>query len=140
MMKFCGRCGHERSSSSSNRTLNFDHCATCKKTTEFVAERVRPAVLRATDEPPVDADAVLRFKLAPERAAFFEANEEETALRWVANGALAAAPCWLPVETDLNLHSGSFRVKFEIEDMGTAQLGVGFGVSFNVGVDWGFFG
>lgn len=49
-------------------------------------------------------------------------------------------PVWMPARTRLRLHSGSFRWDFVVEQMGKAQIGVGFMLLWNLGVDWGFHG
>jgi hypothetical protein len=47
---------------------------------------------------------------------------------------------WLPARTRAKLHSGRFRFDFEIEEMAEAQIGVGFMLVWDAGLDWGFFG
>lgn len=47
---------------------------------------------------------------------------------------------WVPAKTRLKLHSGQFHLDFSIENMGRAQIGVGFMLLWDVGEDWGFFG
>lgn len=49
-------------------------------------------------------------------------------------------PAWVPASTRARLHSGTFRWDFVISDMQQAQIGVGFMLVFEEGVDWGFFG
>ncbi|CAF3661265.1 unnamed protein product [Rotaria sordida] len=47
---------------------------------------------------------------------------------------------WIPVETKAKLHSGKWSLEFDVEWMGTHQIGVGFLLDWNIGSDWGFFG
>lgn len=49
-------------------------------------------------------------------------------------------PVWVPIPTRLHLHSGHFRWDFIVDEMATAQIGIGFMLLWNVGPDWGFFG
>lgn len=49
-------------------------------------------------------------------------------------------PAWVPAPTRLRLHSGSYRWEFVVEEMASAQIGVGFMLLWDVGPDWGFFG
>lgn len=49
-------------------------------------------------------------------------------------------PAWVPASTRLHLHSGSYRWDFLVENMGHAQIGIGFMLLWDVGPDWGFFG
>jgi len=136
----CGVCFTERKSSSSNRNLNFDYCTKCKETTTFIRERPRPALLTAASLPLVEKGVVLRFRDDPKYEDVFVTDDAMTSMRWASLGKMKLTPAWMPVSCEPNLHSGVFRVKFNIEDMGDGQLGVGFGLAWNVGIDWGFFG
>jgi hypothetical protein len=53
-------------------------------------------------------------------------------------------PAWIPARTLLHLHSGTYRWNFTVEQMGRAQLGIGFLLFWELGPqrlpDWGFFG
>ena len=49
-------------------------------------------------------------------------------------------PAWVPASTLAQLHSGTFRWDFEVEHMQSAQLGLGFMLVFEDGVDWGLYG
>jgi hypothetical protein len=49
-------------------------------------------------------------------------------------------PAWVPVPTDARLHSGAFQWSFLVEEMMEAQIGVGFMLQWDEGLDWGFFG
>ena len=49
-------------------------------------------------------------------------------------------PVWVPASTRLHLHSGSYQWDFVVEEMGKAQIGIGFMLLWDVGPDWGFFG
>lgn len=49
-------------------------------------------------------------------------------------------PAWVPASTSLCLHSGKFQLNFVVEEMASAQIGVGFMLLWDVGPDWGFFG
>jgi hypothetical protein len=49
-------------------------------------------------------------------------------------------PAWVPASTRMRLHSGTFRWDFVVEEMAKAQIGLGFMLLWNLGVDWGFFG
>jgi len=136
----CSVCFTERKPGSSNRNLNFDYCVKCKETRTFVRERPRPALLSAASLPLVAKDVVLRFRDDPTHEDVFVTNDAFTSMRWASIGSMKLTPAWMPVSCEPNLHSGVFRVKFNIEDMGGGQLGVGFGLAWNVGIDWGFFG
>ncbi len=53
------------------------------------------------------------------------------------NGQIA----FLPATTALRLHSGKYSLDFNIEEMNSAQIGVGFILLWDNGLlDWGFFG
>lgn len=48
---------------------------------------------------------------------------------------------FLPATTTLHLHSGKFTLDFNIEEMNSSQIGVGFMLLWDNGLlDWGFFG
>ena len=47
---------------------------------------------------------------------------------------------WVPVQTRAKLHSGKWSLEFDVQSMGTRQIGVGFLLDWNIGPDWGFFG
>ena len=47
---------------------------------------------------------------------------------------------WVPVQSQARLHSGNFRWSYNVKNMGSSQLGVGFMLDWTVGPDWGFFG
>jgi hypothetical protein len=50
-------------------------------------------------------------------------------------------PAWVPAKTLLFLHSGSFRLDFVVDEMASAQIGLGFLLAYEGGLlDWGFFG
>lgn len=49
-------------------------------------------------------------------------------------------PAWVPASTRLRLHSGRYRWDYIVENMGPAQIGIGFMLLWDVGPDWGFFG
>ena len=49
-------------------------------------------------------------------------------------------PAWIPASTRAHLHSGTFQWDFVIEEMGCAQIGLGFMLLWDIGPDWGFFG
>ena len=49
-------------------------------------------------------------------------------------------PAWVPASTLARLHSGVFHWDFAIEHMQNAQIGVGFMLMLEEGVDWGFYG
>jgi len=49
-------------------------------------------------------------------------------------------PAWLSAPTQLHLHSGHFAWDFVVEEMASAQIGVGVMLLWDVGPDWGFFG
>ncbi|CAF4861210.1 unnamed protein product [Rotaria sp. Silwood1] len=52
----------------------------------------------------------------------------------------ASQAIWIPIETKAKLHSGKWSLEFDVEWMGTHQIGVGFLLDWNIGPDWGFFG
>ena len=49
-------------------------------------------------------------------------------------------PAWVPARTHAHLHSGGFRWDFMVDEMAEGQIGIGFMLVWDVGVDWGFFG
>jgi hypothetical protein len=50
-------------------------------------------------------------------------------------------PAWVPAKTLLLLHSGDFCVDFIVDEMASAQIGLGFLLAYQGGLlDWGFFG
>ena len=49
-------------------------------------------------------------------------------------------PVWVPIRTEAHLHSATFSWDFVVEDMMNAQIGVGFMLQWDRGLDWGFFG
>ena len=49
-------------------------------------------------------------------------------------------PAWVPASTRSYLHSGKFQWDFLVEEMATAQIGIGFMLLWNIGPDWGLFG
>ena len=46
-------------------------------------------------------------------------------------------PAWLRATTRMHLHSGNHRWDFVVEEMARAQIGVGFMLLWDVGLDWG---
>jgi hypothetical protein len=53
-------------------------------------------------------------------------------------GQLSGSPS--TASTRLCLHSGRFAWDFTVDEMASAQLGIGFMLFWNIGPDWGFFG
>lgn len=49
-------------------------------------------------------------------------------------------PAFVPISTCAHFHSGHFEFEFVVEEMAKAQIGIGFMLLWDVGVDWGFFG
>ena len=49
-------------------------------------------------------------------------------------------PAWLPIRSEAHVHSGTFSWDFVVEEMVSAQIGVGFSLQWDQGLDWGFFG
>lgn len=49
-------------------------------------------------------------------------------------------PAFVPASTRARLHSGTFDLEFSVDEMASRQIGVGFALLWNVGIDWGFFG
>jgi hypothetical protein len=49
-------------------------------------------------------------------------------------------PAWVPIRTQAHLHSGTFVWDFVVEEMANAQIGIGFMLQWDRGLDWGFFG
>ncbi len=49
-------------------------------------------------------------------------------------------PAWAPASTLSKLHSGRFRWDFVVEEMGNAQIGIGFMLLWDSGLEWGSFG
>jgi len=49
-------------------------------------------------------------------------------------------PAWAPAKTHAQLHSGFFSWDFNVEEMASRQIGVGFMLVWDQGLDWGFFG
>jgi len=64
-------------------------------------------------------------------------NENQT-VKWNPKNGQKA---FLPTTTSLHLHSGKFTLDFNIEEINSAQIGVGFMLLWDNGLlDWGFFG
>ncbi len=49
-------------------------------------------------------------------------------------------PAWVPASTLSQLHSGKFRWDFVVEEMANAQIGIGFMLVWDLGLDWGVYG
>jgi hypothetical protein len=49
-------------------------------------------------------------------------------------------PAWIPVPTQMRLHSGNYSLDFVVEEMARRQIGVGFMLLWSNGPDWGHFG
>jgi hypothetical protein len=49
-------------------------------------------------------------------------------------------PAWVPIRSRAHLHSATFKWDFVVEEMADAQIGVGFMLQWDQGLDWGFFG
>src|ERR1041384_4807137 len=49
-------------------------------------------------------------------------------------------PAWVPASTRCQLHSACVQWDFVIEELASAQIGIGFMLLWNIGPDWGFFG
>jgi hypothetical protein len=49
-------------------------------------------------------------------------------------------PAWVPIRSEAHLHSGTFEWDFVVEEMASAQIGVGFMLLWDQGLDWGFYG
>jgi hypothetical protein len=49
-------------------------------------------------------------------------------------------PSWVPICSEAHLHSGTFCWDFIVEEMAKRQIGVGFMLQWDQGLDWGFFG
>ncbi|CAF1028420.1 unnamed protein product [Adineta ricciae] len=47
---------------------------------------------------------------------------------------------WIPIQTKSKLHSGKWSLQFHVEEMKSAQIGVGFLLDWSIDPDWGFFG
>ncbi|MBS2040742.1 hypothetical protein JST97_37490 [bacterium] len=70
-----------------------------------------------------------------------EYSEDGRTARWRELPTEGIAPrLWTPVQSLAHLHSGSYRWDFAIQDLGQAQIGVGFMLAWNIGPDWGFYG
>jgi hypothetical protein len=52
----------------------------------------------------------------------------------------AYPPAWVPVESEAHLHGGIFTWDFLVEEMAEAQIGLGFMLLWDQGLDWGFYG
>jgi hypothetical protein len=52
----------------------------------------------------------------------------------------AYPPAWVPIRSEAHLHSGTFSWDFVIEEMASNQIGVGFLLQWDQGLDWGFYG
>jgi hypothetical protein len=49
-------------------------------------------------------------------------------------------PAWVPIRSEAHLHSGTFAWDFVIDELAGRQIGVGFMLQWDQGLDWGFFG
>ena len=49
-------------------------------------------------------------------------------------------PAWVPIATRARFHSGAFKWDFIVDEMQRAQIGVGFMLQWDQGLDWGFYG
>uniref|UniRef100_A0A7S4JLG8 B30.2/SPRY domain-containing protein n=1 Tax=Paramoeba aestuarina TaxID=180227 RepID=A0A7S4JLG8_9EUKA len=73
-------------------------------------------------------------------------SEEGTVAQFVIkekpkDGKTSYPPCFLPVRSNLRLHSGNYKIEFDIERTTTSeQIGAGAMLMWNIGEDWGFFG
>lgn len=50
------------------------------------------------------------------------------------------SPSWVPASTLSHLHSGEYHWDFVVDEMASAQIGVGFMLGWDIGPDWGFYG
>jgi hypothetical protein len=46
----------------------------------------------------------------------------------------------VPIRSEAHLHSGVFLWDFVVEEMAGAQIGLGFMLQWDAGLDWGFYG
>jgi hypothetical protein len=49
-------------------------------------------------------------------------------------------PAWVPIRSEAHLHSGLFTWDFIVDELARDQIGVGFMLQWDQGLDWGFFG
>ena len=49
-------------------------------------------------------------------------------------------PAWVPIRSEAHLHSGIFEWDFVVEEMASGQIGLGFLLQWDQGLDWGFYG
>lgn len=49
-------------------------------------------------------------------------------------------PAWVPIRSEAHLHSGLFTWDFTVDELARGQLGIGFMLQWDQGLDWGFFG
>jgi hypothetical protein len=52
----------------------------------------------------------------------------------------AYTPVWVPIRSSAHLHSGTFVWDFIVDELAKGQIGVGFMLLWDKGLDWGFFG
>eukprot|EP01117_Protostelium_nocturnum_P020595 TRINITY_DN934_c0_g1_i1.p1 TRINITY_DN934_c0_g1~~TRINITY_DN934_c0_g1_i1.p1 ORF type:complete len:239 (+),score=55.69 TRINITY_DN934_c0_g1_i1:154-870(+) len=94
-----------------------------------------PELLVSSSIPPLRSPLHLTWK-TDKVSQFLTLSEEDTTVQYTSNDAAA----WVPIQSKERLHSGRFLLKFDIQNIGDGQIGVGFLLDWNVGVDWGFFG
>jgi hypothetical protein len=104
-------------------------------------EPATPALLRDTDFAVGDVGS---FAWDPASSDILSITEDGLTVWWDTSWSEGRedvnVPAWLGATTQLHLHSGRFTWDFVIEEMASAQIGVGVMLLWNVGPDWGFFG
>jgi len=63
-------------------------------------------------------------------------SDNDLEVQWTTPASLS----WIPIKTKALLHSGKFTWDFVVEEMGSAQIGIGIMLDWSAGPDWGFFG
>jgi hypothetical protein len=101
-----------------------------------------PTLLQATSLPETDRGA---FEWNPDHNShILTVSNNGRTIEWgprkPENNAKFYPPAWVPASTRSHLHSGTFQWDFVIDEMASAQLGIGFMLLWDVGPDWGFFG
>ncbi len=102
--------------------------------------RQKPSLLKATafTENDIGAmawDTELNYELLS-----FSNDDQSVEWKTSVRSGEQIPPAWIPASTRLYLHSGCFQWDFVVEEMASWQIGVGFMLLWDAGLDWGFFG
>lgn len=105
-----------------------------------MSEQEQPQLLEAQN---FSADDIGKLGWDTEHSSdYLHFSEDGLTSHWDPNAEKKAEydPSWITASTQLSLHSGRFSWDFAIENMGGAQIGIGFLLIWDQGLDWGFYG